>query len=451
MVNMKEYTHLILATGLLILTFIIQILTQQDSYTKRSDVVKLYTLERHKGDPTAAANLITSPGSWLTDSCANLTTFASDATCRAARISLTSKILSAVECDVYKSSPTCAYLIKVLSSISSSTNASATSITGKSVLNQQATLSSAVLNAPLLFHNSYKATQKDSNWVVRSTLYTLIAVAIFSNLSGHILEQLIFSTKNDSNFMLRVSRWVIMCIPLFFGVATSFTYGQAANIMLLILIPPLVILLWYELMLPKVSRPWVHPYTFALIFNAVTILALVENGVTNYNIVITEGLKAQVINFLYISVVWFFFNTERGTNADWGLDTHFHALSSAVIVILSVLMTFTAPYAYTVNSFFLLAGPAIFLTIALGTTLWVLSLHLSQKNDRESKWWSITPVKLASSNFLLLFGWIYGLIMFAEHISNYRASQDIWPTTSINYDPAIAWVVGAGSTLTSGP
>jgi hypothetical protein len=263
-----------------------------------------------------------------------------------------------------------------------------------------------------------------------------------------------------------LSRWLAMVLPLFLAVGTSFTYSQTSNVMLLITLPAAAILVWYELFLPLASRPWVHPFAFALIFSSAPTLALVENGVTSYRVIVTEALKAHLVNFLYMGIVWFFFSLERVDGPDYQITSrtagdavtlspagYFHALLSIFIAVTSVVLTFSAPYAYSYWSPLLLSGPAIFLTIALGSTLWIMMSFMARdvggKKAGVSAYFDLTPQKLTSSVFLLGFGAVYTLLMFFEHITTYRASLDIWPTTSINYDPSLAWVVGTGSALSA--
>jgi len=113
---MKVFIHLIAAFVLLMIAFIIQIVTQHDSNVTLLDTVKLYSLSKQIGDPQGAANLVSSPNTWLSAGCQALTNLSLDASCLAARQSLMNQILVTTQCNVYKSQA-CSYINKLMTGL----------------------------------------------------------------------------------------------------------------------------------------------------------------------------------------------------------------------------------------------------------------------------------------------------------------------------------------------
>ena len=136
------------------------------------------------------------------------------------------------------------------------------------------------------------------------------------------------------------------------------------------------------------------------------ILSLTENGVTNYAIIITELMKAQAVNMLYMSVAWYYtsnlFKNNNGPNgndkergATWDKseavllckEIQYAMLVSILLIPFMGWLLIVAPYSYSSynNSMFFLCAPMLFSLIALASSLWIQGLHLNDEYDLMQK------------------------------------------------------------------
>jgi len=203
----------------------------------------------------------------------------------------------------------------------------------------------------------------------------------------------------------------------------------------------------------------------------VVILSLTENGVTNYAIIITELMKAQAVNMLYMSVAWYYTSNlvkgELGPNGDdkdrgktWGnseavllcKEIQYAMLVSILLIPFMGWLLIVAPYSYSSynNSMFFLCAPMLFSLIALVSSLWIQGLKLNDEYGVDAKkiadreFFEINGGMLYASLLVLMFGVFTTMYLMHEHIITCRSFYDLWPSNSIQYDTSFPYLISNG-------
>jgi hypothetical protein len=220
----------------------------------------------------------------------------------------------------------------------------------------------------------------------------------------------------------------------------------------------------------------VHPFTFAIIYTSVTILALTENDVLNSSVVGVAVAQAIATSFVYMQIVWYWvgYNEKRDhiRYAETELATHAaelyttkemqYALFLALvwITIFPVLQT-TGPYDYNTGDLYVRGSPLVFLLIAVGGTLLIQSMQLGTYYGKEVKTipselssdpkqrltyyaTRITGGKLAVSLLLIGFGALFEFNLVGEYFRGLRAYNDKLPERAWQYDTASKFTIGTG-------
>lgn len=489
---MKLWVHLfaglILWLFLLVMQYILVTDTALGQFNAR---VKLYTLTLIRPSQSSAfQNAMTN---WIAAPCVSMTNLSADptGTCRQARQGLYTTILQAMGCDQYRSQ-SCAYMVKMLSGIITNVTNSTTNATyalGKDLTNAKADYMTMFNNAPILFHNPYRAVQNVGFQLVIPVHYTLAGYAVFFNLLLAVIDHFYPSLQRLQFSVVHVIMDVIFLILSFGG---SFPVTGAAPILGMILGPTLFTWVWYEAYLPKTHRPWMQPVQFTVGFVALYLLAVVENGVSNYYVVLMEGFKALAVAQMYMSVSWYWVGhwekTPEATEV-WfkrhskqthhrdaqapatprelkkgavdemyhGRDATYALLMSVVFILLVPIQLLLAPYDYNYAAVLLLLSPLILAILAVFGTSWVQKLNLGDLELIHAKMvdWekymnylasNFSESKLFLSFFTLLLLMCLTLNYFAEYLTSYYAKNTQWPTGSVQYDPTVAYLVSPGLT-----
>ena len=220
---------------------------------------------------------------------------------------------------------------------------------------------------------------------------------------------------------------------------------------------------------PNVCCDRVHPFHFAILYNCVVVLALTENGVTNYAIIVTELMKAQAVNMLFMSVAWFHMSDKKkdlkGPNGNdterkhiWddnesllrSKEIQYAILVSVLLIPLMGMLLFVAPYAYSNYSMFFLCAPALFSIISLVSSLWIQEMHLNDDYGVDAKkivdrdFFEFTGGRLYASLLVLVFGLCTTMYLMHEHILTCRSFYDFWPSNSIQYDTSFSFLISNG-------
>jgi hypothetical protein len=475
---MKFIPHLTLTLALAVTTFVVHITIQKSDSVKLLDTARVYTMMREKGDTQNALELL-NDDKWLDPACQAMTdltaTGANVLECKNKRVDLRDTILSHLKCTVYNSQ-VCSYLRLVLASLAKTSttewidNADHTlghKVVGHNLADKptggdelyREILYEAVEDSAILFHGSYKAVESESFIVLRSLLYNLITFAMLGNFIVHVLS----SYKIVENHM-----WtrILTLFAGFFGTffvssVLVFVNPGAWGPLLLISIPAFFNLGYFEMFLdPTMVRPWIHPYTFTMVYSSLSVLSLVENDVLNYAVLVVEVLKAQAASQLYMSVVWYWvglqeklrlksklLNMYRTKEVQWALYV------SLIMVMLFPLTSYFAPYDYSHNFEFMASSPAFFAILALVSTLYLQDLRLDDQYDDSSinGDTSVPPTHLTSSKLyvaLLMLGFTTLVVfnLLGEHWRTYRSTLDALPDKAMQYDLSMPFLMGQGLT-----
>ena len=183
-------------------------------------------------------------------------------------------------------------------------------------------------------------------------------------------------------------------------------------------------------------------------------LALVENGVLDYHIVVVHMLFSMCAAQLFMSTVFYYIGHKEkqrlpektpgralevvyeGKEVQWGLA------GGLLLQLWIPLQQTISPYDLTFNSVFLLLAPFLFAVLALLCTFFIQDMTLedeynetaAQKRHQHHAA-AITGGKMLVSLLLLVFGTATLIVQFGEHIETYRAYLDVMPESSIQYDP----------------
>lgn len=266
---MNTSSHFFAATALVITAAVIHGLMRTDNNTKALDIARYYTMKRVTGDVDGAKAIVDDDTKWPTAACqaAFNTSSASDA-CMLARRALRDGILLKMNCFAYNSQ-VCTYLRNVTAGIVQNRTVGGLTqfygrslvgvVPGQSSLTYRQVIRTAIEKAPLLFHASYKASQADDFYVLRTGLYNLVAFTIFANLVVHILDerQMSWSSRLTMRFLV-----FMLATLLPTGLFLIGSLASAMTLLVAIWLPSLIVLFYYEAFLDaSITRPW---YAFLL-------------------------------------------------------------------------------------------------------------------------------------------------------------------------------------------
>jgi hypothetical protein len=262
---MKQWAHLIASIALATIALVMHFTTQNSDIVRPLDRARFYTLIRETGDVGGAANLLRKDN-WLTEDC-QLQTNLTDS-CVLLRSNLRDKILEHMKCNLY-SSQACSYLRLALKSLAQNmtdrlyapngTFTTRTIAVGKKMSGKAPNgemyneiLRRIVETAPVLFHAGARAEQSDSTYMLHSVLFALITLAILGNLLVHIID-----TFPLSGPWKALARMTGFALTLLFSIIFLASNAGIYAFLLLILLPSLLILVYFEYLLdPTLERPW---------------------------------------------------------------------------------------------------------------------------------------------------------------------------------------------------
>lgn len=261
---MNTWSHFLAAAALAIFALTIHILMRNDNNTKALDTARYYTMKRLPGDRNAARAFVDDEAQWPSLACqAAVNTSNTADACVVARRALRNGILFRMQCFEYNSQ-VCMYLRTITAGIIQNRTLGATTFfTGRSLLGTVPNMGTltyrqlirdAIGKAPLLLHSSFKASQDTDFYVLRTVLYTLVALAILANLVVHILDQ--YAMTWTSRLYTRILNFLFWTgVPA--GCLMIGAMGSATTVFLCIWLPATIVLIYYEAFLDaSITRPW---------------------------------------------------------------------------------------------------------------------------------------------------------------------------------------------------
>lgn len=197
------------------------------------------------------------------------------------------------------------------------------------------------------------------------------------------------------------------------------------------------------------------------------VLALVDNGILDYNIIVVHLLTSMCVSQLYMAMAWYFVGASEKLRlpdpmrqlymAYQTKETQFALLGCVVLCVLIPMHQVLSPYNFTYNSVFLAISPIVFAVLGILSIMVVQNMtldedtlgHHSTKLRPDAT--SITGGKIYTSLLLLLYGLAIAVVFFTEHVRTYRAFLDNSVENSILYDlsPGRSFLMGQGLTVRS--
>jgi len=480
------WSHLAAATALALMALIVHVLLHNDNNTKALDTARYYTLRRVPGDVAGARALLEDDSRWPAPACLDaLNTTNATHACLAPRRALRNQILQRMGCFEYNSQ-VCTYLRALTAGIIQNRTLGASNFfQGRSLsgavpamgtLTYRQLLRDAIGKAPLLFRASFKAAQDPDFFSLRSAMYMFVAACIFANLLVHVLDQLAMTWTHRLAMRLTVFL-VSTLVPALILLIGSM--GAATTVLVLVWLPAVLVLFYYEAFLDaSITRPFVHPFAFAVIYASVSVLALTESAVLNWVVIAVAILQAHAVSFLYMQVVWYWVGyneklthdpTHAGGHAAELYTTRemqYALLLALVAVAVIPLAQALGPFDYDGTDPTLRAAPLVFLLIAVAGTLYVQAMPLDEYYGREKDaepqpppppagadakhfllvWHAtrLTGGKLAVSLLLLVFGVLYEFNILGLYFRTLRAYADRLPERAWQLDAASQFTLGTG-------
>lgn len=206
---------------------------------------------------------------------------------------------------------------------------------------------------------------------------------------------------------------------------------------------------------------------FSTIYMSTCVLALIDNGILDYNIIVVHLLTSMCVSQLYMAMAWFFVGESEKMRLPEPMrqlymayrtkESQFALLGCIVLCVLIPMHQVLSPYNFTYNSIFMAISPVVFALLGILSILVIQNMtldedtlgHHSAKAKPDAT--SITGGKIYTSILLLLYGLAISTVFFAEHVRTYRAFLDNSIERSVLYDlsPGGAFLMGQGLTARS--
>ena len=188
-----------------------------------------------------------------------------------------------------------------------------------------------------------------------------------------------------------------------------------------------------------------HPYFFAVVLAASSVIALVENSVFDYDNITYEVWKSHMVSTLYFAVYWFTAKSEFLQSSREYFSPYYASSSqiesvfiAMVLAVLSLLSTAMAPYTSVAYTNYLLWIPLQFAVVAF-----LDILYLSQQDPpRTSKLpaWFIPESVYMASGLILILKALVVIYYWRDYSVIWHAMYENVPTRSIQYNSSYTWL-----------
>ena len=203
---------------------------------------------------------------------------------------------------------------------------------------------------------------------------------------------------------------------------------------------------------------------FTTIYMSTCVLALIDNGILDYNILVVHLLTSMCVSQLYMAMAWFYVGASEKRRLPEPMrhlflayttkETQFALLGCIVLCLLVPIHQVLSPYNFTYNSIFLTISPIVFATLGMLSILVIQEMTLDEdtlghhETKQKPDATAITGGKIYTSILLLLYGLVITTIFFTDHVKTYRAFLDNVVEKSILYDlsPSRSFLMGQGLT-----
>lgn len=475
--NMKyKLMPLIHIIGLLTLWVFVVVLLgveQNNSLMLKLDQVRTYTLQKQPLYYNEARKAIDTKFQSLwtpaAENCLSQTVINTSQSCWETRTNLVTTTRAALNCDLLRSTG-CNCINQVLSRIANDLTGnvigSSFSHLAKNLSGQQANVLNAIEACHFLHHPPNVASQSTSDTPLIRRVGLLF---LFSTmLTGNAVLFFLFPRKEGSWGYTTLRILGIVIWPFIGAIVPVALESGLSNIILLILLPSLLILIWYVcflrarcirnkrltywttrryefILLSRTSKHrafFFHPFFFAVILPITSVQALIENNALDYDNINFEILKCHMISLLYFGVYWF--NAQMQSNEGrtfFSMRPQQEALLIAVVLpIISLVTTAVAPYTSVGYSNYLMYIPLLFAVVAfqdvycwshLGTTENEMMKDSAHDAPRSIYW---------VSNMLLVLKALVVFYYWREYSTIYHAMFQNLPMRSIQCNASYTWL-----------
>ena len=406
----KPYVHVLAALAIWLFAVVLLADEQSSTIMTQLDKAHLYSLNKLPYNYTSVAwstiqNIFTGvttpgfPNVWVpgTDDavggCMSATTLSTVTGCPAKRAGIVTAVRSLTNCDLYYQSQACAcqnWILRGIANDSSAVGASpnryvgngqlaaseATSsfTNGRNITGMSAQYLKAIESCHWLYRSSYVAAENNGQIVRRVVLFFILTTLITGNAVTYFFFRGPKTAWAVACRVLVVLVWPI--VGYFVGIGLELSFAPLLSNMM---ITPLFILILYESLVDSDGRhdAFLHPFFFAEILPILTVMALVENEVLDFDNVLVEVLKAHAISYLYLGVTWF---TVKSQGAEHNkAEMLFYSrksqqdglLIASMLAVLVTVNTAMAPYTYTPAPNLLWWLPSVFCLFAFVAVIWI--------------------------------------------------------------------------------
>lgn len=455
---MKHFIHLAVAGLIAVFAFVLHATIMSDTVGKSVTTYRLYVMKLLQPSVPDSTWLPLWPA--VGDPCLTMTNLSVDPlrTCLKARVAIQTAILLQAGCASWQNrSQACTLIARIVQGLAYNvTTPTATYTAGKNLAvganplnkdhNPMDYVSRALANAPLLMHNAYRASVSENNYsVITGAVYILVPLFTFLNMLGQVLHYWDKDPSLLSWIQIRPSTVItslafIVVFSVYMGI-----YTEMQPITTVLLVPPFVYLLWFDMMLPSLEhRPFIHPSVFAVLFSSVTLLALLDCGVQNYRFIMIELLKAAGVGQLFMGLLWYFMGYWEKLDKDKALvsmyrtkGAHLSVVLTASVLAFTPLLAWMAPYDLSFDLPFLSLSPLLFVSL---TAAGIFCMHFLGAS------WRDEGVACFFNMLLLSFVAIIVLVHFTDYasVTGADSSTSRWIQNTIQYSLGQDAVMGLG-------
>lgn len=442
---MKIYVQLSVITVIWVLCLTLFIVNRNNTISQRVDEIRTYNLKKVPPSFSDVWYSIQQGFSqyWPDDTCYTLsTTLNASATCLAQRQNLVSRIVTSLQCDKYASQA-----CKCVAQVNLGLVNPASGNNGKNLAGKRDSTLYAIESCRWLMHNANVAVSSGDVMGTRTALLLIIATIILCNVLGGLFLMTLKVAEKATGWSIGTYSFLAYFIGagLSFGVTVGL-HPTAYILPAVIVFTPFAALLVYEFLMYSKQmehKPYIHPYTFGVVLGALSFMALVENGVTDYDIILFEILKCQAVVFIYIQVIWKYMSV-KGTNDTTSAFEENGTLRAVLLACTVYLLGLLSPYTLNPVLNVMWYAPAVWVLFVFGSVTWICTFnytaHPTNTMSHEEKtkdFVSVAHQHVALLTMLFLF--VLFMYYVREHSLVYRVLIDLYPPNSLQLNATALW------------
>jgi hypothetical protein len=323
---------------------------------------------------------------------------------------------------------------------------------GRNIAGQRESTKFAVESCRWIMHNANVAMYDDKVWGQRSAILLLITTLITANAFGwvyygYFMDMIGINEETATRGAFSKIIMNILWALLTFVIVVP-SEPNSYVVLLVILFPPLLLLGLYEFFLTDyvwLNKPFVHPYFFTTVLASLTFLAHIEMGVQDYDIIMFELIKCNVIGYVYMQIIWKHMITKSESDASASPFTEEGTLRTVLLVVVMQVFSLMAPYPMQNEYVLLWYLPCMWTILCIGSVVWISSYNFNEyfgSNVPPVKKYTdndMSPASVHTSMLVIFFSFLLTLYYLREHSTVYRVLIDNFPEQSIQYNVSNTW------------